>query len=385
MIKSKSRIKWASGFLLLLIFAVASACGNPAAPASNQPSSGDHAAPESGAAPTHESPDEAAQNNALKTNLSIASPPIGSSYNASASGIASIVSQHSELRLSVKPFAGVPAWGPLLDKGEVDLGLAAMPEEVWAFHGTNGFEPLKNQRMLVRGNFINNTGPVVRKDSGIHSIADLKGKRVASDFPAGPNTKALMEATFAANDMSYDDVRKVPIPTTVAGIEAIRDDRVDASSMMTPTTPIIVETHNAVGLRALHFLDNVEPNSDNLQQVPQKTKDLIRSHMPGAELTVVQPEGFITEPTIAIRYPTAMVASAHLNDETAYEIVKTLFEHYEKLHPIHAWLSEYTPERMFDPNPPLPYHPGAVKFYKEKGLWTDELEKIQQDNLNAAK
>jgi len=78
------------------------------------------------------------------------------------------------------------------------------------------------------------------------------------------------------------------------------------------------------------------------------------------------------------------MASAHLNDETVYEVMKTLYAHYEKLHPIHLWLSSWDPEQMFEPNPSLPYHPGAVKFFKEEGMWNDDMEKLQQELLNAA-
>jgi len=296
-----------------------------------------------------------------------------------------VVSQNSEVKITVKPFAGLPAWGPALDKGEIDLGFGTMPEFGWAYEGTNGFEKVRHQRLMVRGNFILVTGPAVRADSGIYSSADLKQKRVAGEYPAVPTTSASMNAYLAVNNLSWEDVRKVPVPTIEGGIEAIRDNRVDAAAMMTPTTPLIVETHNAVGLRGLNFIDHVKADVIELEKLPKDLVEKATSLVPGSRLAIQEPLGFITEPTIGLEYPTALVASSYLNDETAYEMIKSLFDNYEELHPIHKWLSTWTPELMFDPNPPIPYHPGAVKLFKEKGLWNDEIEIVQQNLLEAVK
>jgi len=324
----------------------------------------------------------ATTDNQIKTSLSIGTSPIGSSLNAVGSGIASVVSQNSEIKMTTKPFAGYPAIGPLLDKGELDLGFDTMPSAAWSYRGEYGFEKIKNQRLVARGNFIMVTGPVVRADSGINTVADLKGKRVASDYPAAPTPRASQDAVLAGNGLSWDDVRKVPVPTNVAGIEALRDNRLDAASMMTPTTPIVVETHTAIGLKGLNFVDGVPATEEGLKSIPKEQNDLITSFMPGSRLGIQEPVGFVEEPTIGLEYPTALMATSHLNEETVYQLTKILFEHYEKLHPIHLWLQSWSPEQMFDPNPTVPYHPGAVKYYKEIGLWNDDLEKLQEELLN---
>jgi len=367
-VRKKTSKLVASGVILALV----AACSSTPAPNNNAPAPGNQPAP-------------AASGNEIKANLSIGTSPIGSSLNAVGSGIASVLSQNTDLKVTTKPFAGYPAIGPLLDKGELDLGFDTMPSAAWSYRAEFGFEKIKNQRLVVRGNFILVTGPAVRKDSGINSVADLKGKRVASDYPAAPTPRATQEATLIANGLTWDDVKKVPVPTNVAGIEALRDGRLDAASMMTPTTPIVQETHNAVGLKALHFVDGVQPTAEELKKIPADKVKKITDLMPGSRLAIQQPVGFVTEPTIGLEYPTALMASSHVNEETIYQVTKGLFEHYEKLHPIHLWLKSWSPEQMFDPNPTVPYHPGAVKFFKEKGLWNDELEKKQKELLDLAK
>jgi uncharacterized protein len=320
-----------------------------------------------------------------KTNevLSIGTTPVGVSYNAIGNGLAKVISTNSSLKVSVKPSNGVSAWGPQMEKGEIQLGVGSGPDMAWAFKGENGYQPVKNMRLLVRGNYLSVTGAVVKKDSGINSVADLKGKRVSADYPGSAIAKMILTAVLQANGLSWDDVKGVPIPTTAAGIEALQDNRVDAAFALTPTTPIVQEVHNAVGLKSINFLDGVTP--DKIKDVPQSVIDKINSVVPGVRLTAVPAQGYIAEEAVGVEYPAQMVASSLLNDDSVYELMETLWASYEELQPIHAWLKTWTPETMFDPNPTIPYHPGAVKFFKDKGLWNDDVDKIQQDLLKLAK
>jgi hypothetical protein len=93
--------------------------------------------------------------------------------------------------------------------------------------------------------------------------------------------------------------------------------------------------------------------------------------------------GVLREDTPLIQYPINLVATSLLSEEAAYELVKALWENYQELGPIHPWLKLWTREQMFDPNPRVPYHAGSVKFFKEQGLWTPKLERLQQKLLGS--
>jgi TRAP transporter TAXI family solute receptor len=234
----------------------------------------------------------------------------------------------------------------------------------------------------LKGNYLPATGPAVRKDSPIKKIADLKGKRLTSDYPGSAIARKLIEAILVANNMSWVDVRRIPVTTTTAGFEALRDGRVDAAFALTGTTPIALEVHNAVGLTVLPFLDGFGP--EDINKVPQSTINKITYRVPGARMTVVEPLGYIGYRSLGIEYPGLMVTSSHLDNDTVYVILETLWKDYQKLAPIHEWLKTWTPSGMFDPTPSLPYHPGAVQFFKDKGLWNANVDKIQQDLLKLA-
>jgi TRAP-type uncharacterized transport system substrate-binding protein len=65
-------------------------------------------------------------------------------------------------------------------------------------------------------------------------------------------------------------------------------------------------------------------------------------------------------------------------DEAAYAILEALWNNMEKYRNVHVLLRSLTQKRLATIEATVPFHPGAVKFYKEKGLWTDELEKHQK-------
>lgn len=321
---------------------------------------------------------ENADTSGSSVTLSIGTSPNGSAFNTTATGVASVASENSNMNVSVKPFAGPAAWMPMLNHGDLAMGLISYTEAKWAKEGTNGYETNENLRSLVRGNFTTTIGAVVREDSDIQTVSDLEGKRIASDYAGNLVVMKLLESLLAANEMSWDDVNKVPVPSAVAGIEALQNGRVDAAFGLGPTTSFVVEADNAVGLRPLDFVD-IDP--DELDSLDPSVKEEFTSRIAGSRFKVLN-EGYLKEDTIGGQYPLMLAVSAEVSEDDAYNMVKTLWENYDKLHPIFSWLEGWTPEQMFDPNPIVPYHSGVVKFFEEQGVWTEEAEQNQQELLD---
>src|SRR3970040_1382522 len=137
---------------------------------------------------------------------SLATHAVGSLYNAIGTGIATVVSRHTPMTVRVQPFAGPPAWLPSMDKGDTDMGVLTSADAVTSYKGINPYKrAFKNTRGLLVGGAIQHSF-YVRKDSSIQTIADLKGKRVPTDFPGIPIVKMRTTAGLASVGLSYKDI-----------------------------------------------------------------------------------------------------------------------------------------------------------------------------------
>jgi TRAP transporter TAXI family solute receptor len=118
---------------------------------------------------------------------------------------------------------------------------------------------------------------------------------------------------------------------------------------------------------------------DNSPEAAKRTKDIYPGYplkvTPGPGKTGVDKEMYLWG------YDIYLVGRKSLSDEAAYQIVKALWEQYKDMGQIHVLLKDWTPDKYVTKEALIPYHPGAVKFYKEKGAWTAEMAKLQESLL----
>jgi uncharacterized protein len=307
---------------------------------------------------------------ALPREVGIATHSVGTIYYTQGTAVAKVVTDHSQIKVLAKPMVGPNAWMPMFSRGEVEMGLISAPDTSWAFHGVKeaGYPQRAPKIRLVQRGVPLWIGLIVRPDSSIKSISDLKGKRVASGHGGNFIINKNIEATLAIAGLTPADTVPVPVASFVGGQEAFREGRVDSIFAGTPATAATVETAAAVGARYLPL-----PKS-------KEAVERCRRVIPGCELTVLKAGyGILKEDTVIMGYYNYLAGHAEaLSEPAAYQIAKTLWENYKDLWPIHVTLKEWQRETMLDPEPGIPYHPGAVRFYKEAGVWTKELEQQQE-------
>jgi len=298
--------------------------------------------------------------------ISIGTHRVGLSYHAAGVGIAKVVSEKSAIKVLVKPFAGPNAWMPLLDSGELELGLLSGMDAGWAFTKGPGYSRKNaNLRVLMKGNMVN-VIIITRASSDIRKIQDLRGHSLTSDYGGNAIVKHILEVYLASGGLEWKDVKNVPVPDVASGLQSLREARVDAAFGGAPDT--VRELDAAISIRPVPL--------DSTQKALAKAREILPSARP---VLIKKGTAVLKEDTMAIGYPNYLAASSKLSEGAAYEVVKALWENYKELHPVHPWLKGWVREEMFDPDPPAPYHPGAVKFYKEKGLWNAEAEKNQKE------
>jgi uncharacterized protein len=77
-------------------------------------------------------------------------------------------------------------------------------------------------------------------------------------------------------------------------------------------------------------------------------------------------------------YDIYLIIHEKASDEMAYLISKTLWENNAEFEKVHKLLKDWTPSRFVSKNAMIPYHPGAVKFYREKGVWDEGMDRLQK-------
>jgi len=309
------------------------------------------------------------------SNVSIATFQPGIAFHSAASGIASVISDNSGLNATVRPFAGPKSWYPLMDSGDIDFGTTDFLVK-YAVLGIENYDSMhKNIRTVVIGNHIPMVGLGVKESSGIDSLKDLKGKNVAFYTATPESFNPLIEVELKSVGLSWDDVNKVQVSDIGDGLEALREDRVDAAFIGDPNAGVFIELDNAVGVKGLNLADITPGKFDDF---PEDLKAEMAEISPGLTPTIRE-GAILDEPIVTYHSPNLLTSSAKLSEDIVYEVVKTLYENYEELHPIFHWLEEWNPESMFRPDPPAPYHDGAIKYFKEIGVWTDEAEEFHKE------
>ncbi|AXF57046.1 TAXI family TRAP transporter solute-binding subunit [Salicibibacter kimchii] len=311
--------------------------------------------------------------------INIATHATGQAYNAAATGAAEVIDENTDLNITITPYSGPISWMEIFSNEPqfVNVGFLSVPDAIWAFQGENVYEETDNVRALVKGNYSDFAGYVVREDSDINSLDDLEGRTIATEYPGNNISREVLDAQLASVGLTFDDVDRFPVADVPTGIDQMREGNVEAVFVGDPEAAAVQELDAMHSLQALNFA-SVDPSED----VPGEAKDELDHYVPSAEVTSYT-GGFVNEETTLVSYPNMLIGSSeYLTEEQAYELVKGIWENYEDLHSSHSWLEEWNPETMFDPDIGVPYHPGAVKYYKEIGVWNEEAEESQERLLN---
>ena len=297
------------------------------------------------------------------------------------SGIASVVSDHSGMRAMVQPYAGPSAWIPDLASGAISFGVISYTEAAFTYFANfEGVPVTPKMRQVMRGNTATNIGWIAAVDSEINKLSDMRGKVIAGSYGGTLFTLALLTAELDSVGLTWDDVTVVPVSDVSTGLVLLGEGTVLACSGGTATQATTVELDRKTKLQILPF-GELTPE-DIKDGVPDWCKVVLERHLPGTTLVVQQPMGIQMEPTVVYSYPMMLASSTNISDDVVYAVLAACYDHNAELVQIDNWLRDWTIANMFDPDFPLPYHNGAIRFYKELGLW-DDAAQARQDYLLA--
>lgn len=270
--------------------------------------------------------------------------------------IASVVSSHSGLQMRPQKMTGTQQYIPLVNQGRLEFGVANIMQYNMAVTGTGLSKDKAHPNLrLVASLFPFYGGFLVRKDSGMNTVADVKGHRVEAGYSSGPLFEMFATGFLESVGLSWDDV--TPVPVVTVNWEMLKNGQADVQ-IASVGTGRVQELNAAIpgGVKFLAF------NKD----------DDIEKYLPKTRLAMVEPgpaKFGVDGPTLLHAYEMTLFASADVDDEVVYKVVKALYDNPEALKQTSGHWQAFVPDEMAR-NYGLPYHPGAEKFYKEKGIFS---------------
>tara|TARA_R110000787_G_scaffold16622_40_gene51367 strand:+ start:5433 stop:6395 length:963 start_codon:yes stop_codon:yes gene_type:complete len=293
--------------------------------------------------------------------VTIGTNPQGALFYSMGSAIAKVVSEKTGKQYRVAPFAGSSTFIPMINQGRLDFGLANGGEAAFAHKGEGVFDGLANPNIRMVGvAFPTQTSFAVAAGSPFRSLADLKGAKIASGYASGRIFHYYTDAALASGGLTQDDFKKVPMPNFVSAINALSQGKIDAALIpMNVGVGKKAMAEMSGGWRYLSLGDEAGAAEAVSKALPSGR---IVAKSPSKALT-----GVVDDPTRMIEVDFFVIVGAHVSEDTVYELTKVMYENKPDLAAAFGAFNRFAPKSMHEANP-VPYHPGALKFYKEVGL-----------------
>ena len=219
------------------------------------------------------------------------------------------------------------------------------------------------------------TAMVVRGDSPIKKMEDLKGKKVAK-MPGSPSVQIMNEAYLAYGGLTWQDVVPVPFSGPVAAYDGVLKQKIDSTFFNLASSQAYELASMPCGIL---YLETPASNKEGWKRLKQICPPM------SPKLATVGPDISETKPMwVATQGFPNFLTWANLDEDTAYYITKFLHECYPIYAKKHKSLAlDWTIEKCLrvNANDVVPFHKGSIRYFKEIGKWTPEREKMTEDRI----
>jgi len=305
-------------------------------------------------------PREYAREHGAMQRLSIATGGTGGVWYPYGGGIAAVISRYVP---NVEATAEVTAASvdnlKLLAMGSVDIAFSIADMLSDADRQSGAFADFG--RVPARTLSVLYDQPVqlvTLQGTGIRGVKDLRGKVVSVGAP-GSGTEVLARRVLEAGGIDPDRGVRPQSLSLVESVNALRDGKIDAffwNSGLPAGGVLDLASTPGVKMRML-------PTADVLPAMRAKYGEVYYQ-------SVIPKETYpgMTEDVPVVSVASLLVADEKMSEDLAYEITRTLFEHQEELARIHSAARDLKPETAVRGSP-VSFHPGAIRYYRERGVW----------------
>ena len=292
-------------------------------------------------------------------NLSIATGGTGGVYYPLGGGIAAALSKYVPgMDATAEVTGGSVDNLKLVGSGKSYIGMSMADAAQDALKGEDKFKgrPLKVRTLMVM--YPNRMHLATVDSTGIKSMADLKGKRVSTGSP-GSATEVMAFRLIEAAGLDKDKDLKRERLGVAESVNAVKDRKLDAFFWVGGLpTAAVTDLASTPGMTLLMI--------DHANLVPKMNETWGKLYIED-----VIPQSMYKGMTVDNHQASVMnvlVAAETMDDQTAYNIVKTIFEKRDDLIAVHKEAEQFKLENQKAAASPVPFHPGAIKYFTERGL-----------------
>ena len=294
-----------------------------------------------------------------KINLSIGTGGTGGVYYPLGGGIANVLSKHVPgMQATAEVTGGSVDNLKLIATGKPYLGLSMADVGQDAVKGEGKFKggkiPLRTLMIL----YTNHMHVVTVESTGITKITDLKGKRVSTGSPGSATEVMAFRIIEAAGLSPTRDMTRERLGVAES-VNAVKDKKIDAFFWVGGLPTAAVTDLAATPGTKIKLVDHAE----YVGAMNKKYGNLyLQDAIPQATYSGMAADN--KQASVA----NILVAHEKMSDQVAYNIVKTIFDKRSDLIAVHKAAEEFKLETQKASGTPVPYHPGALKYFQEKGV-----------------
>jgi TRAP transporter TAXI family solute receptor len=294
-----------------------------------------------------------------KINLSIGTGGTGGVYYPLGGGLANVLSKHVPgMSATAEVTGGSVDNLKLIGTGKPYLGFSMTDAALDAARGEDKFKGQKVPLRTLAILYPNRMHVVSVEGTGVNSMKDLKGKRVSTGSP-GSATEVMAFRVIEAAGLDKDkDMRRERLGVAES-VNALKDKKIDAFFWVggLPTAAVTdLAATPGVKIKMIDHAETVGPMNKKYGNL--YVEDVI-------------PRATYSGMTADNKQATVMnilVAHENLSEQAAYNVVKTIFEKRDELIAVHKEAENFKLENQKAAATPVPFHPGALKYFKEKGV-----------------
>lgn len=304
--------------------------------------------------------------------ITIATGPTGTQYHQIGTSLSTVIERELDKASTARPHTGSSLYIPQMHRGELPFGLNNSTDTAAAYRGQLVYsEPLQNLRAVM----LVSRSPMqyfVRGDSGITSMEGLRGKPVVTSFRANVPFDIINAAALATAGLTLDDVDAVTVAGVPDAIRALVEGRVAAASTL-------------LGIPAFREANATVPGG--LRILPLGPNEEALTSMPGFDAFEVQPgpaNPGVLEPTRVARMDIYLNSSVNVSADDVYAVLTAIHGNWAELQKSLPAFRSVAAGEIAPVNIGHPWHEGAVRYFRDAGLWTDAHEQRQQALLRGA-